>query len=429
MERLTALRTMSRTGSGYRITFSLIRGLATNPKLIGVWQWGNTEPIMNNHEPVVPEELFLEAYQFAARKGKPKGKASNFEPMEWSGLLCCHNHSEPRNISSFNSKSRYICNRGYFQEGESVCLDITGRFLDEPLTTAVIEQLDLTPFTEEMLIRLESDSNNRSLEEVRNKQQATRLEVEIKKYQALLPSCVDDQTGQVDREREEYYWRQIKELEQRLKEIKSRPAPVDNQPVDYFKIKEFLKGISKKWYTYSSRLRNRLLNLIIERVEITGTYDIEATIFWKNGFQQKVLIHRPPSTSKLDVRWTQEEDKVLRRMYQLSSVEALMTALSNRSWKGITLRAWRLKLSRNKGPNKWETWSKDDDNQLTIYHNKGMKIGEIAEELGRSTSAITSRIQAKGLSKSPSNREKTVSYEISDLIPSQQRSSRGGLRG
>lgn len=246
MERLTVLRTVYRTGSGYKITFSLIRGLATNLKLIGVWQWGNTEPIMNNHEPVVPEELFLEAYQLATRKGKPRGKASRFEPIEWSGLLRCHNHSEPRNISSFNSKSRYICNRGYFQEGESICLDITGRFLDEPLTTTVIEQLDLTPFTEEILIRLESDSNNRSLEEVRNKQQVTRLEVEIRKYQALLPSCVDEQTGQVDRGREEYYWGQIKELEQRLKEIKSRPVPVDNQPVDYFKIREFFKGYIQK---------------------------------------------------------------------------------------------------------------------------------------------------------------------------------------
>lgn len=93
------------------------------------------------------------------------------------------------------------------------------------------------------------------------------------------------------------------------------------------------------------------------------------------------------------------------------------------------MRARRLKLRRKKGPNKWKTWSKDDDKQLTIYYNKGMKVEEIAEELGRSTSAITSRNQAKGLSKSPSNREKAVSYEISDLIPSQQWSSRGGLRG
>lgn len=46
-----------------------------------------------------------------------------------------------------------------------------------------------------------------------------------------------------------------------------------------------------------------------------GYYDIEATIFWKNGFRQKVLIHRALSTSKLDVRWTEEEDKVLRIMY------------------------------------------------------------------------------------------------------------------
>ncbi|MBA7712003.1 hypothetical protein ES703_120971 [subsurface metagenome] len=59
MESLSALRMCSKTPSGYQITPELIRGLATNLKLIGVWQWGDTEPISNNHEPAVPKDLFL----------------------------------------------------------------------------------------------------------------------------------------------------------------------------------------------------------------------------------------------------------------------------------------------------------------------------------------------------------------------------------
>lgn len=429
MERLTALRTCNRKVTGYRITWNLIRGLATNLKLIGVWQWGDTDPIIGNHEPVVPEELFMEAYRLATRKGKPKGRAANFELMEWSELLQCMNHPDPRGIRSISSKGRYICNQGYFQEDESVCLDITGRFLNEPLTAAVLRQLNLTPFTEEMLTRLESDSNSRSLEGARSKQQTARLEGEKKKWLALLPSCVDESAGVVDREREEYYWTQIKEVDRQIEEINARPAPTNTKPVDYSEVRSFLKGISHKWHTYSLGLRNRFLKLIIEKVEIRGQYEIEAIIFWKNGFRQKVTIHRPPSNSKLDRRWTEEEDELLRTMYQSSPEDTLMAALPGRSWKGITLRARRLKLSRNKGTNKWRRWSKEDDKKLILYFDREMKIEEIADKLGRSAVAISARLQAKSLSKSPSNKKRTVSWDISDLIPSQQSPTRGGLRG
>lgn len=87
-----------------------------------------------------------------------------------------------------------------------------------------------------MLTRLESDSNKGSLEGARSKQQVARLEGEKKKWQALLPSCVDETTGEVDREREEYYWTQIREIDRQLEEIKARPAPAGTKPVDYSEV-------------------------------------------------------------------------------------------------------------------------------------------------------------------------------------------------
>jgi hypothetical protein len=84
------------------------------------------------------------------------------------------------------------------------------------------------------------------------------------------------------------------------------------------------------------------LRLIIETVELRGSHDIEATIIWKTGFQQQVVIHRPQSNSKLERRWIKEEDDLLRMMYLSSSADALMAALPNRSRKAIKLRASRL---------------------------------------------------------------------------------------
>ena len=37
MERLTSLRSCPKTSTGYKITSTLIRGIAINPKMIGIW--------------------------------------------------------------------------------------------------------------------------------------------------------------------------------------------------------------------------------------------------------------------------------------------------------------------------------------------------------------------------------------------------------
>jgi hypothetical protein len=308
-------------------------------------------------------------------------------------------------------------------------MDITGRFLDEPLTDAVLHQLDLTPFAEEILMRLESESNSRSIAESQSRQLIRRLEGDKKKWQALLTSCVDDTTGEVNREREDYYWEQIYEIDKQLEEIRSRPASSDTKPVDYSEVRSFLQDISSNWQSYSPGLKNQFLRLLIDKVEISGDNVIEAVIFWKNGFRQKVTIYRPPSNSKLERRWTKEEDDLLRLLYKTSSDKALRAALPRRTKKGITMRANRLNLRRNHNANRWRRWIREDDETLVQYYEDGMAIPEISEKLCRSESSIRARIKMKHVQQSRKSRDRIVKWEISDLIPSQQLSTRGGYRG
>ncbi|MEE8413392.1 MAG: recombinase family protein [Dehalococcoidales bacterium] len=429
MKRLSSMRNCKMVESGYVITASLIRGLATNVKLIGVWQWGDVEPIPANHAPVVSEELFLEAYRLSLTKGKAKGKAANSEPMEWTGLLTCMNHNESRKIRSIASKGRYLCDRGYLQTGEHICMDIAARYLDEPLTTTVLNQLDLTPFTEEILSRMESESTNDNLEKMHSKRESTRLEKETQQYQALLTSCVDEITGEVDQDKEEYYWAKIRELKRQLDEIKSRPAPAQTQPVDYSKVREFLWNLSDRWQAFTPTLRNRLLKLLIEKVEVRGRYEIEAIIYWKNGLQQKVLITRAPSNSTLEKRWTVEEDNILATVFLHDSEEDILAALPGRSWKGITLRAGKLNLRRARRTGRGKAWSRDDDERLKSGFEAGMTPTDIAKELGRSVTAVTARIRRMPELLSARPRKAMPVWEVENLIPSQQSSPRGGLRG
>ena len=119
MERLSALRRCPRTPTGYRVTPDLVDGLTTNITLIGVWEWGDTEPIPKNHERAVPEDLFLAAYELAMRQGKPKGRAVYSEPLEYTDILWCCNHPCPKPVSSRCSEGAYRCQQDYFKgQGE-----------------------------------------------------------------------------------------------------------------------------------------------------------------------------------------------------------------------------------------------------------------------------------------------------------------------
>jgi DNA invertase Pin-like site-specific DNA recombinase len=423
MERLSSLRSCHKNISGYEITPALIHNMALNIKLIGIWSWGNHEPIVGNHKPIISEEIFLQAYNLAASKLKRKGKAVYFEPMEWSGLLWCNNHLEPRQISSHNAEGRYVCDRDYHLGAGSICLDIEGEFLNEPLLSTTIKHLDFEPLIEEVLVKLDNEAKNGRLEFVMRSQKKARLEQEKLKWESLLPCCVNTETGVVDKGKESFYWVQIRETEKRLAELKAEPVslPAKN-PTNFAKVKELLKGLNKNWKNYSVASRNRLLKLFIDRVEIKGTYEINAKIIWKTGFEQNVVIHRPPAKSQRERRWTDPEDNLLMKLFSSSTQKTICDNLPNRSWSAITLRAMRLKIRRERQyhpPKDWRPWSSMEDSYLKLNYESGISLKEIASELKRSLDAIENRSALMKLSRPHSVRWKKniIRWESHDLIP------------
>ncbi|HCP60073.1 MAG TPA: hypothetical protein DIT43_00625, partial [Dehalococcoidia bacterium] len=222
METRSALRFYLKDSAGYIITYNALKGLATNLRLIGIWQWGHALK-EDNQEPVVPISLFEQAYTIATAT-KPKGRAAYAEPMEWSGLLYCYNHDEPRRISSLNTLQRWSC-RPTLQTGNSdSCLQIADRFLTPPLTREFLRCLDLTPHAEAVLEKLKSEVSQHSLDE----SQQRRREAEIRKRIADLERYL----GSDDPEREATYWRLIREEKAKLELLKQMPATPKATPVD-----------------------------------------------------------------------------------------------------------------------------------------------------------------------------------------------------
>ena len=386
---------------GYYITPSLVHSLATNTKLVGVWHWGDIiKP--DNHDKIVPEELFLMAYELATDPGKPKGRAVMHEPLEWSRLLWCADHDKSRLVYTNAASGTYLCGHDDNRGHGLTCFCHTHHFIDKPLTTEVLRRLDFAPYAEEVLAELEAGASSSKWEEAQRKRDQADLEQEIKKWKALLPSCVDLDTDHVDREREAYYWAQIRGAEAKLQSLKSKPIHgKEITATDVQVVRRFLSGLGDKWGTYPGGVRNRLLRLLIERVELRHTQQriVEATVVWKAGLIQKVIIYLPPGRALRDSLWAPEEDKLIKTLWHSSTREALEAALPKRSWSAIQGRAHAMKLKRRAPPihsGRAPLWQTQENALVRSLYETGIPIEEIAQRSGRRYDAIICRASHKG---------------------------------
>ncbi len=391
MESRSVLRQYRRDSRGYLISSPAIKGLATNLSLIGIWEWMDIL-IENNHEPVVPIDLFLQTYELALTK-HPRGRAAYTEPMVWADLLYCCNHDLPRKLAAHNTLNRWACIQGYQAGLEPRCLYTADHVLTPPLTREFLRCLDLTPHAQAVLEKLKAEAGNYSLEESRRRRQETELKSRLANLEKYL--------GTADAEREETYWKLIQEARAQLKIIENKPPAPSTTLADVEKVAEFLENLESNWERYPSQMRNRLLKLLIERVELRHDLShIEATIIWKMGFTQKIHISRPTAHFTKDKRWQPEEDNLLRMLWPTVTWETIVAALPSRTPESINQRASRLKIKRQwqrEVPDRESQWTKAEEARLKELYVGGESAGEIAGMLGRTERAIRGRASVLGI--------------------------------
>ena len=391
METRSVLRQYRRDDSGYLITSGSLKGLATNLKLIGIWEWMDVL-IEDNHPAIVPLELFLQAYEVATST-KPRGKAAYAEPMEWAGLLYCYNHGEPKRLAMHNARERWACHRDSQMGLEPRCLYIEDHLLTPPLTREFLRCLDLTPHAQVVLEKLKAETDEYGLEEARRRRQEGELRAHIANLESYL--------GSSDPEREETYWRLIEEARSQLQLVKRRPRAPRSTMMDVERVTQFLGNLEDNWEKYPRRLRNRLLTLLVDRVELRhDPSQIEATVVWKVGFRQVVTIKRSPARSTIENRWRAEEDDLLRMLWPSSSWEVIGAAFPGRSPAAVNMRASRLGLKRQilrSATPIGRSWTGEDEEQLRELYTTEASLPDIARRLGRTEGAVKARASVMGI--------------------------------
>jgi hypothetical protein len=165
-------------------------------------------------------------------------------------------------------------------------------------------------------------------------------------------------------------------------------------------VRIFLAGINKNWGTYSRTFRNRILNIIIDRVDIRHKgQNLTATIEWKTGQSQVVNIQRPRSTGNRESHWTREELDILEKVWSNAPQNAILAELPGRTWKAISHQAYKQRWHRDHGSSNHtprRSWESDENDRVRQLYEVGIPISEIVSRTHRSYTAIQQRAWEKG---------------------------------
>jgi hypothetical protein len=256
----------------------------------------------------------------------------------------------------------------------------------------VLRQLDFTPCAEEVLEQLENEAAQGKLAVAKNRQESTELERKLENLKQYL--------GCGDKQREEIYWQQYKATEEKLKELLNNPIPERTiAPVDIRTVKQFLVNLPGKWQNYSSTVRNRLLKLIIEKIELChDAKTIKATVYWKTCFCHRLIIQRARAAYNQGIVWTGKENKLLETLWREASLKVVLEALPERTLSAIRNHARHLGLKRQRKTNSTSTrrrWTRQEEDQTEELYMRGTPFSEIATKLNRTHNAIVQRATSK----------------------------------
>ena len=397
------LKTFKRTkrdhDGNWIISVSKVRSIATNPAYIG-WKIWEGEVINKDHfKPIINEATFW-AVQECFKKG-PRPK-KQYDPLPLAGLLYCGNHDIYREISYSNNKSAsdavYNCCDSGLRDN---CMFITAHILDQPISEAVISQITLPGLAKQVLKKLADEFVHAKEQAASYRREATRLKAEIDNLRNNLAMEVfsADQAKWIDQQIHNRLARitELAELEKQPIGAIGKPMPgqADIELVD-----AFLNNLDKNWDDQPNGLKNAFLRLLLDKVVIfNNPTTIRATIIWRVGLEQEILINRWFERFSRP-KWSETEVEILQQYYPVAEREELLKMLPGRSWSAIKSKAKGMELRRKRQKKRTsEHFTPEEDEIVRRYYTGEIDKSEAEALTGREIESIRSRANRLGLLK------------------------------
>lgn len=391
--------TTKTNGSGWIITIGRVRSIARNPAYIGWRVWGG-EVVSKDAFPSIVEEGIFWTVQRRFNSGTQSRPRRETDPMPLAGLLHCGKHDVPNKMSYSNQRKTYEC-CDYVTK--TICSTITARYLDDPISEAVIGQISLPELAEKTLHKLTNEYEQAKEQAASYRREMRRLETEVENLRENLSVEIlgTDQLQWIDQ--------QIKSRLARIREL----SDLESQPIvqavghcvpgqaDIELLKSWLDNLDEEWPRQPNGFKNVFLHLLLDEIVVwyDGQGEIRARLIWRVGLEQEILIHLPPCGGSRPA-WSDAEISIMREHYEMATRDELRVMLPERSWEGIKCKGSNLGLTRSDDflhqRVKSGRYTLEEDNLIRRYYAGEIDIDEVLST-GRAMTGIRRRARILGL--------------------------------
>lgn len=443
--RSGTMHMISIPGKGLQITKKVVALVVTNPLYIGWWIWGGEVVNKNNHPSLVDAETFWRIQEkFANRKAR--GRAVYAEPFVLEDLLYCisDKHPDPSRLSASKCDNRYRCKGAIeFTRSDHDCFSTQSRVFEIPIEQFVVSQCSYPQYAERIIQQLRDSYDDAKAQAETNKKEVARLSREIEKLKENLAYTKTEKQAKMI----------LEMIDQRMADLEEKSS-VDTYPAGRVgqaieidqarldKVKTLLENLQSIWSRNPPRrLKNELLHIILDRIEIKPEYgQFRVWIRWRIGLTQVLLIHRPPYHTNPENKWTDDETRILREKYPAAEWREIFDSLPRKSITSILSKAHKLGLlpkRRKPGSEKRNRcdWTAEEEKLLIDVINGKIKLslGELIERLQRHPSGVYDRMKKLGLAATDGGEGKVqeVQWEVVDWgkLDDQNDSDAGGSKG
>jgi len=337
----------------YRATFDGLRSLMTNPAYIGMWIPFEGEPIMNNHEAIVPEDLFWYAFNRLARTDLNGGrlkpvKVSRTTAYEALLIKTIRDDEDYPLYVELNHRNSLVykkVHREWMTRKHGFSMQV--KTLDSMFLEKLMEHIEqLEQSCIDWKDTIEQVQAKKQQREGNIKKSVAEAERKMKRILSVMTDIDNPIPDSMKHELIEQY----QGLEAKKAELEAQLSPEEEDEAAekqvLYQINELIPRIRSQWNELTFDTRLLIVSGLVRRIIITqpATGWIKMQIVWKLPDWGIDEGHIRKTTSKSP--WNEEDDKVLRIMYPTREVREILEAFPIRNWNGIQERAAELEIRR-----------------------------------------------------------------------------------
>lgn len=341
---------MNVNGNGYCPSPSGLRDLLINAVYIGHWSVKRAIRIYDNHEPIVPVDVFMQAFNYLSEytlDGRPNrafradrrsirptlDEERSCERPLCAGLMVSLEDGEWHNVGTewVRKKQYYRYVFRSVNQMKKLLWTRVADYVDEAVTDLLQMKLKATfdPTAWDEMISRSAETYKR--ERQRIKKQLATLEQVMAKRIVSLDTLTHPQMIRAVQER----YAEAEQEHQRLSQILQDTEDEGHRLKRLSDLKQDFTVVLERWHAYTEEQKRGILLLLLTRIEALPTEDQGLILIahWQDGSTDTIHIERQVANG---IAWTPGDVETLLTLYDEGATQLeIAKAFPERVWESI----------------------------------------------------------------------------------------------